>query len=150
MVHNIGYKLFNNKMIDRAILAKTKTPINEKDLFKDYVTVINIEVSSFCNRKCSYCPVSFLEKRRGKIIFMEDDVYHKLIANLKEIDFSEKLVFNLYNEPLAAKKEFYKKLRYAKKELPNARLFFNSNGDYLDVDTLDTLAEIGVVYINVT
>jgi len=143
-------QIFKNKVIDRALLAETVKPIDERALFKDYVTVVNIELTSFCNRKCSYCPVSFLEDRRGKIQHISDEVFHKIIADLEEIDFSEKLLFNLYNEPLASKKEFYKKMRYVKKRLPNARLFFNSNGDYIDVDTLDELSNIGITFINIT
>ncbi|MBB1320177.1 radical SAM/SPASM domain-containing protein [Shewanella sp. SR43-8] len=143
-------KLLNQQDIDPALFIGSCSDEQKKQLFRNYVSVINIEAFNFCNRKCSYCPVSILDERRGKIKHMSDEVYHKLISNLSIIDYSEKLVYNLYNEPLASKKLFYHKLRYATQYLPKARLFFNSNGDYLDIQALDDLSQIGVTGINVT
>ncbi|NKF51047.1 radical SAM/SPASM domain-containing protein [Shewanella sp. WXL01] len=143
-------RLLDQKHIESILFSGDCGQEQKQQLFYRYVSVVNIEPFNFCNRKCSYCPVSFLDERRGKIKHMSDDIYHKLIAELKQINYSEKLVYNLYNEPLASKKKFYQKLRYALEQLPQARLFFNSNGDYLDLEALQELSEIGVTGINVT
>ena len=143
-------KVLNQQVIEPSLFTGSQTKADSQELFRRYVSIINIEAFNFCNRKCSYCPVSFLDERRGKIQHMSDDIYQKLISELSQIDYSEKLVFNLYNEPLASKKKFYEKLTYALLRLPGARVFFNSNGDYLDVEALERLSEIGVTGINVT
>ncbi|WP_076410847.1 radical SAM/SPASM domain-containing protein [Shewanella sp. UCD-KL12] len=143
-------KVLTQQVIEPTLFVGRPVETECKDLFRRYVSIINIEAFNFCNRKCSYCPVSFLDERRGKIQHMSDDVYQRLISELSQIDYSEKLVFNLYNEPLASKKKFYEKLTYALAHLPKARVFFNSNGDYLDLEALETLSQIGVTGINVT
>ena len=36
--------------------------MNNKDLFKKHLKLIEIEVFSFCNRKCWYCPNSYIDR----------------------------------------------------------------------------------------
>ena len=143
-------KIFENGKIHRELFSAKSGVQDYQEMFKEYVAVVNIETFNFCNRKCNYCPVSFLSQRHGKIQHMSDGIYHQIISDLQLIDYSEKLSFNLYNEPLASKKNLYSKLEYARTYLPNARLIFNSNGDYLDIEALDNLAKIGVTSINIT
>jgi len=56
---------------------------------------------------------------------------------------------NLYNEPLADK-SIYGYIEQLRRGLPNAYMFFNSNGDYLNNDVLDELDKLGLNSITVT
>src|SRR5579871_2369346 len=61
-----------------------------KWLFKKYVHDVELENHSYCNRVCWFCPNAFLD-RRSASIFMTDTVFQKVLTNLAEIDYSEKL-----------------------------------------------------------
>ena len=60
---------------------------------------VAIEVSSYCNRKCSYCPVSKEEEKIPKE-FMEMDLFKKIIRQLQDMNFKGSIMYHFYNEPL--------------------------------------------------
>ncbi|MEK8019692.1 MAG: radical SAM protein, partial [Candidatus Parabeggiatoa sp.] len=128
-------------------------PINsatdeQKSLFKKFVCIVNIETSTYCNRKCSYCPVSLDESRKNQV-YMTDELFHKILSELESINYSSTIVFNLYNEPLADN-HIYLKIKQVRESLPHAFLMFNSNGDYVESDTLNKLSKIGLNALFVT
>src|SRR6185503_14926897 len=63
-----------------------------KTAFKQAVNKIEIETSTQCNRHCTYCPNSKpgFEHRRTSNAFMDKGMFEKLLADLKEIDYSER------------------------------------------------------------
>ncbi len=118
------------------------------DLFQKYVCIVNIETSAYCNRKCSYCPVSLDDSRKSQS-YMDGQVFEKIISELEMINYSSTIVFNLYNEPLADK-NIYHRVAQARKSLPNSFLMFNSNGDYVNTDKLNKLRESGLNALFIT
>jgi len=46
-------------------------------LFSKYVKIVNIEIFSFCNRRCSYCPVSLVND--SDFVFMDDFDFRKVL-----------------------------------------------------------------------
>ncbi|MDM8563182.1 SPASM domain-containing protein [Candidatus Marithioploca araucensis] len=117
-------------------------------LFNKFVCIVNIETSSYCNRKCSYCPVSLDDSRKNQL-YMTDELFNKILDELESINYSSTIVFNLYNEPLADKNIFLR-IKQARKSLPYSFLMFNSNGDYIDSSSLNTLSEMGLNALFVT
>lgn len=142
---------FNNDLNTLLLLGKDcqKIPTDHKKLlFKQYVEIINLELSSFCNRKCNYCPVSdSLRSKEQSII--ETNMLEKVIAELKAIDFDKRLSLNLYNEPLENPLlvEQILKLRTA---LPRVYISFNSNGDRLTYEKLTNLKNAGLNQMTIT
>lgn len=124
------------------------TSEQRKSLFKKFVCIVNLETSTYCNRKCPYCPVSLADSRK-KQLCMADEVFNKILGELKSMDYSSTMVFNLYNEPLADE-NIYLRIRQARENLPSSFLMFNSNGDYVDSDSLNKLSEIGLNAIFIT
>lgn len=123
------------------------TPTNDKEtqkrIFKANVRLVEIEIASFCNRKCWFCPNSFID-RKSQSIELPERVYLKLINNLAEIDYSGLLNFHRFNEPLANKELILKRVKQARSALPHAQLGIFTNGDYLDRAYLDALREAGI------
>ncbi|MBN1197434.1 MAG: radical SAM/SPASM domain-containing protein [Candidatus Aminicenantes bacterium] len=117
------------------------------DLFKSSVKMIEIEVFSFCNRRCWFCPNLYID-RHSDNIFMQDSIYKKVIYDLKKIDYSNKISFSRYNEPLS-NKNIFKRLIEAHEVLPSAQLHMNTNGDYLERDTIPQLYECGLSSLNI-
>jgi len=118
------------------------------DLFNKYVTVVNLEVSSFCNRKCDYCPVADLVSKTKE--FMQEDKFETVRSQLNEINFSGIITMNLFNEPLANPEFFIKRLKLLRSACPNSYIRINTNGDYLTKDLLHKIKDAGINEILVT
>jgi len=121
--------------------------MNNMKRFKKLVNLIEIETFSYCNRQCWHCPNSIID-RNSKNIFMNTCTYNKIIANLKEINYNKIITYSRYNEPLADD-IIYNRLNYAKINLPNATLHFNTNGDFLTANKISKLYDNGLRSLNI-
>ena len=119
-----------------------KNIMNNKEIFKKNLKLIEIETFSYCNRKCWFCPNSFIDRLSENNEMRESD-YLNLLSQLREIDFSGELTFSRYNEPLSKKELFLKRVRQARSILPNAILRTNTNGDYVSRSYIEELCDIG-------
>ena len=119
-----------------------------KALFKRYVSSVILELFDYCNRQCVYCPVSLVD-RMSSINRLDTSHLDKIVRDLKAIEFDGHLCLNLFNEPMADD-SLYGAMAKLNEALPAATLWFNSNGDYLNRETLDRLAEAGLSRLVVT
>ncbi len=118
-------------------------------LFKKSVSLVALSISSFCNRKCTYCPNSVVD-RKSTQNFMSDDLFFNIMRQLALIDYSGEINITRYNEPFADKDYALSRITDIRKHLPKARIVIYTNGDYLDSGYLETLAELGVHQIVAT
>ena len=100
--------------------------------------LIELELWSYCNRKCTWCPNNFID-RQSEIKYMDKQVFLNLINSLKKINYSGYITFSRYNEPLAFTALLNQACEYIKKELPNCTLVTNTNGDFLTKKNLHNL-----------
>jgi GTP 3',8-cyclase len=103
---------------------------------------VNLETSSSCNRKCSYCPVSRFPRPQSNLSMK---AIFKIAANLKQIGFKGEIAFTGYNEPLMDSRivEIIKVFRNA---LPKNKLIIYTNGDFLTAPLLKKLNQWGVLF----
>jgi radical SAM protein with 4Fe4S-binding SPASM domain len=80
---------------------------------------------------------------------MEEPVWRLVLDNLAEIGYSHNFVMNSYNEPLADR-AILDRIREARAAMPKARLMIYTNGDYLDPDYIEALAEAGLNYMHIS
>ena len=101
---------------------------------------VSIEISTYCNRKCHYCPNKDYETPKE---FMSWDIFKKIISDLKDINYSGVIYLSLFNEPLFDDRlvEFTK---YIHKELPDVIQLLISNGDLLNVEKAKELVDAGM------
>ena len=105
----MGYYIKHKKNYwDRKIFEKTKDfdieilkfkkleSDKSKFLFKKYVELICLEMSYYCNRACSYCPVATFE-RSDKKLEIDDELLESIINSLKKIDYEGRISQNLFN-----------------------------------------------------
>jgi len=111
-----------------------------KKLFKAFVNVVELENHSYCNRKCSFCPNSYLD-RFSNNKRMSDAVFENIISGLQEIKYNKTLLWSYFHEPFADE-SIFPRLIFARKALPNAKLKIISNGDKLTQDMLKYLESI--------
>ncbi len=114
-----------------------------RDIFKNSVSKVEIEVTSYCNRVCPFCPNSFLDRRSVKH-HMADAIYDRVLGDLASIDYGGSFCFARYCEPLAEREFFLARLRRCRDALPNAQTVVYTNGDYLTPGYLDDLHAAGL------
>jgi len=118
------------------------TDLNKK-YFKENLKLIEIETFSFCNRKCWFCPNSFVDRISFNKV-MSEETYLNLLDQLAEINFDGELTYSRYNEPLAKKEIILKRISQAREKLPNATLRTNTNGDYINREYVEELIDAGL------
>ncbi len=100
---------------------------------------VEIETTTVCNRKCSYCPNSRFDRGHHQ---MEIALFRKIIDDLAEMGYSGKVHPHFYGEPLLDERlqEF---VLYIRERLPRAGIVIYSNGDYLTLDLFAHLIAAG-------
>ena len=92
--------------------------------------VVEMEINSMCNRKCSYCP-NVADKRPSG--YMEEALFEKIINELAVIDFDGRISYHFYGEPLLDKRlpRFVSETRL---RVPRCTTEIYSNGDFLSLE----------------
>ena len=112
------------------------------------IQVVEIEVCSRCNRRCSYCPVS-LVPHPPVPAHISDIVFQTVVGQLSEVGFRGRISYHLYNEPLL-NRELPRLVEIVADRLPDALQILNTNGDLLDDATYRLLRDAGIDYFYVT
>jgi len=121
-----------------------------KELFKKNIKSVEIGIHNFCNRTCTFCPLSRddVDRRNPKkITYMDPRMFQSIMEQLSEIDFDGRIDFSRYHEPLSDRKTIVDKIRLTNYFLPNAEISINTNSDYLKRDYLDELLSVGVTHL---
>jgi radical SAM protein with 4Fe4S-binding SPASM domain len=135
---------------DKAHFHAAAAPEELRALFKRSVSNVIIEITSHCNRVCSYCPISTVD-RKSKNTVLDATVFERIIDDLRSIDYDGGICLNLYNEPMSDRKILIRRVSTCRQALPEARIYFSTNGDYLSVDYLKELVAAGLseLYVSV-
>jgi MoaA/NifB/PqqE/SkfB family radical SAM enzyme len=128
------------------------TPIScsqtARALFRHAVNQVEIEVFSYCNRTCWFCPNSKID-RRSKNNHMPEALYLRILRELAEIEYEGVVTYSRYNEPLSDRIILHR-IQQAREILPKAHLMTYTNGDYLTRDYIDDLRAAGLNSLNVS
>jgi radical SAM protein with 4Fe4S-binding SPASM domain len=128
------------KEIFKLILSRSgvRNPFNT--IFKE----IEFETTSYCNRKCSYCPnIDFERFGEDENFLMKQEVFEALINQLAELKFCGMISPHLYGEPLSDHR-MLSWSKYIKKKLPLSRLKIVTNGDFLNKNNFKEFVSAGV------
>ena len=108
----------------------------------DKIRLIEIELTSQCNRQCSFCPNSYID-RHSKNKVLDEKVFKKLIKELDEHNYSGFISFSRYNEPFMHRDILEERIRYIRQHLDNVTLVTNTNGDFstamIDIDQITVM-----------
>ena len=83
-----------------------------RELFKKNITSIEIGTHNYCNRTCTFCPLSrddVNRKDKSKTQFMDKLMFQKICEDLQKIDFDGRIDFSRYHEPLSHKEDILEK-----------------------------------------
>lgn len=133
------------------VVADHFRPLTDRDaairLFQRSVRMVEIEVFSYCNRVCWFCPNSFID-RRSTCEYMPEALYLRILQQLADASYREMISYSRYNEPLSDR-IILRRLEQARHVVPGALLHTNTNGDYLTRSYLDDLASAGLGSLNI-
>lgn len=121
---------------------------NAKTYFKKYVRILEIEPHGYCNRTCHFCPNAMVDRRTDWKL-MPEHVFEKILDGLKEIGYDQEVRFARYSEPLAHE-SIFGKIRAVKTACPGSRVMVISNGDFIEEDTLERLAAVGLGRLHIS
>lgn len=104
---------------------------------------ICIETISYCNNNCSFCAASTLYKHKSKTSFMSEQLYMKILNELKEINYKGNFGFWCNNEPLVDERifDFIKKARDV---FPNSHFSTYTNGILINKEKAERLLKSGL------
>ena len=108
---------------------------------------VGVEVNSYCNRACWFCPNSFLDRRSSQN-HMQMDLFIKILDELRVIGFNKEFSFSYFNEPLSSPLIF-SYIEKAREYLPEANIRVSTNGDYLNNKMLRELRDAGLSLIRI-
>jgi MoaA/NifB/PqqE/SkfB family radical SAM enzyme len=86
--------------------------------------LVEIELFNYCNRKCKWCPNSFID-RKSNFKEIENDILHSLIKELKQCKYNGPITFSRYNEPLSRPQILNKRIKQIKGYLLKNKIITN-------------------------
>lgn len=95
-------------------------------------SMIEIETINRCVGECAFCPVNRHDDPR-EFKLMDEALFHKIIQELKKLNYGGRVCLFSNNEPLMDKRIF-SFAEFAKKALPNNHFSFFTNGILLDLE----------------
>lgn len=110
-------------------------------------TVVEIEINTNCNRRCDYCPLSKIPRRRSR--FIEMPQMETILQRLREVNFCGRISYHLYNEPLLHP-QIDEIVRLSKDILPKALPVIFTNGDFLTDQLYSLLIQVGTDHFVIT
>lgn len=118
----------------RAEVFKAVERLHDKQTLFNH---IEVETINRCNGGCSFCPVNRNEDPRVKAV-MSDELFRSIVDQLKELQYSGRFTTFSNNEPLLDERivEFNK---YAREQLPKARIHMYTNGTLFTLDKFKNL-----------
>ena len=122
--------------------------VQQQNLFKRNVDMVDIEPHAKCNRVCSFCPNNDGQRMNNKAL-MPDDVFMKIISGLKEINYDKGFRFSRFCEPMAHD-HIYEMITQCRALLPDVNMDMVSNGDYLTENRVELLADAGLDVLRIS
>lgn len=114
-------------------------------LLKNIISM-QIQTIDYCNRKCSWCPNSKIEKSPDNLMPM--DLIQHILSELHKHNYKGRINPYLMAEPLCDKR-IVDIVKMVREWFPDNEIGLNTNGDFFDYDLASRLLEAGVSQIRV-
>ncbi len=121
---------------------------DKRALFRRNVTLVELEPHAFCNRTCTFCPNSTIDRLTVKTT-LDRALFESILRDLASVDYRHVLRFARYSEPMAHE-HIFEMVAMARRALPKARIDIVTNGDYLKPDSIRRLRDAGLSVLRVS
>ncbi len=145
------WKHWVNSLTLEALEDLTNAPTAIKQqLFKAQVRLVEIETHAKCNRTCSFCPNSIVDRRFNSTL-TNPELLHQVFQELSSINYTGQIKVARYSEPLAHIDHLCAQIVIARSLVPHAQIAIVTNTDYLTSAILVRLRQAGldVVYMSI-
>jgi len=141
------YKNLSDHILQKNKMKKLKKIYYELIESKKFFIprIIHIETRTRCSGRCSFCLASVLTDPRTDE-YMNINLFLKIIKDLKDINFNNRLSLYNNNEPLLDKRIF-EMIEICRKELPDSFIEIKTNARSLTYDNLLKLFNSGLDYL---
>ena len=126
-----------NKMQDEDLANQTKSGLGP------VFSHIELSINGLCNRKCHFCPRNNPEIYESKNEYMELNLWEKLVKELSERNYTGRLSFSGFSEPLIHR-DIIKMASVKKRYLEQNILEMVTNGDLLTENNAKELLNSGM------
>ncbi|OGP16271.1 MAG: hypothetical protein A2V21_312040 [Deltaproteobacteria bacterium GWC2_55_46] len=116
--------------------------VNGTPILERAFSHIEIGIHKYCNSKCPFCPHGQEESSSMPKGAMSEELYLKVLGDLKEMGFCGRISFHLMNEPLLSK-NLVRFVRLAREYCNDACILIITNGSVLSYRYLVELFENG-------
>ncbi|MDR2526269.1 MAG: hypothetical protein LBC92_00130 [Rickettsiales bacterium] len=127
-LYNIQKKMTRER-VERFLVNKISDKGLQKQIIKEFIRMVQIEIHNYCNRQCWWCGNKYNKNRNKKLEEMPEKMFLNVLSNLKEIDYSASVCLTKYNEAFVDKELLYKRAKQCKEYLPNCSVRCVTNGD---------------------
>lgn len=136
-----NYAILTTCLKTKEILVKNiGNPKNGKNILFEKIF---IETISYCNNNCSFCPASYETGAKNPHNFMSEDLFMKIMAELKGLSYSGSIAFHCNNEPLLDER-LPSLIQKARALLKTNYFYLSTNGILLDIKLTHKLFETGL------
>jgi MoaA/NifB/PqqE/SkfB family radical SAM enzyme len=145
------WKHWVNSLTLETLEDLTNAPAEiEQKLFKAHVRLVEIETHAKCNRTCSFCPNSIVDRRFNSTL-TNTEMLNRVFQELGSIDYTGQIKVARYSEPLAQIDFLCEQIAIARELVPHAQIAIVTNTDYLTPAMLGRLRQVGldVVYMSI-
>lgn len=129
------------KFVD-VVLSKENKYLDENVSYKDML--LRIESTNHCNFKCTFCPHSTMNRKKG---FINETLFQKIIDDASNLGF-KKLDLRNFGEPILDKR-LPKFASYAKKKGLD-KIYIHTNGYGINDNLVNLWGESGIVDVNIS
>ena len=104
-------------------------------------SIIEFSINGACNRRCHFCPRVDENKYPNIYNTLDYSVYENLISELESIDYSGRISYSGFSEPLLTK-NLDQYIQLTRNKLPKSNIGIVSNGDPLTGKRKDKLEKL--------
>lgn len=126
-----------------------QTGLSAMETFYSNVDAIIIELSSYCNRSCLYCPVAS-DKSKKNNQNIPDKIFFRVLKDAIKMRYEKKFCLNLFNEPLYDIDYFIERVKTIRRFFPKNHIHAYSNGDFVKKGDLERLYFSGLSHLEIT
>ncbi len=117
--------------------------VGSSDIKNSLFNKIYIETISYCNNDCAFCPASTNNTVKKPEYLMAQDLYLKILEELKNLSFRGTVAFHCNNEPLLDER-LVSWVKMARASLKSNFFYIYTNGILLNVDLANQLFDAGL------
>ena len=112
-------------------------------------SIVEFNLHGSCNRRCAFCPRVDEKKWPNLDEQLSDELFYKVINDLKKINYSGRISFSGFSEPFLHT-NLLNFVKIISRELPDSKPEIVTNGDYLNKENLKNLFDGGLKYLYVS